>query len=376
MSGPLDNGRVRSFALVAVVPALLACSGGQEVEIRLVTDLRAELDFGEVRAELFEDGAEDAEALARIDGAVTARDDLVAGQALGSVRVPRPGGYRVRVELLEGGAPVAVGWARAVIDASVERLTVRVLRSCLGVACGVEACVSGECVDARCGPDARGYCPAPECDSDDDCPTVPGPACLAPRCVDGACGAWPDDARCAAGSCDPMSGCPVPNDGGPPDGGVDAGASDACAGAMEVCNGLDDDCDGVVDNGASCPCEAAQNAGHTYLLCPIVATYEDALMACRGLGYDLVSVDDAGEGVWLAGVASGVVGLEHWIGLDDRDVEGTFVWTNGSPSAFRDWAAGEPNGGVTESCVHTVPAGAQWNDRACDERRPYVCEQL
>jgi hypothetical protein len=62
-----------------------------------------------------------------------------------------------------------------------------------------------------------------------------------------------------------------------------------------------------------------------------------------------------------------------WIGLTDRVTEGTFVWDDGTPLAFTNWHAGEPNNGGSgatyqEDCVIIAGerVGKQWDDRPCD----------
>ena len=34
-----------------------------------------------------------------------------------------------------------------------------------------------------------------------------------------------------------------------------------------MCNGLDDDCNGVIDDGDVCPCQVLRNNGRLYQLC-------------------------------------------------------------------------------------------------------------
>lgn len=36
-------------------------------------------------------------------------------------------------------------------------------------------------------------------------------------------------------------------------------------------------------------------------------------------------------------------GEYYWIGLDDRAVEGTFVWNDGSVVGFTNWSSGQPD---------------------------------
>lgn len=63
-----------------------------------------------------------------------------------------------------------------------------------------------------------------------------------------------------------------------------------------------------------------------------------------------------------------------WIGLNDVEREGTFVWSSGAPVTYTNWAPGEPAGGrLDENYVGMVvdPGFAtpgQWHDIVSDFR--------
>nr|XP_042124174.1 low affinity immunoglobulin epsilon Fc receptor [Peromyscus maniculatus bairdii] len=68
---------------------------------------------------------------------------------------------------------------------------------------------------------------------------------------------------------------------------------------------------------------------------------------------------------------------DSWIGLRDLNVEGEFVWMDGSPVGYSNWNPGEPNNaGQGEDCVMMRGSG-QWNDAYCRSYLDaWVCEQL
>ena len=84
-------------------------------------------------------------------------------------------------------------------------------------------------------------------------------------------------------------------------------------------------------------------------------------------GANLISVQSAAENADLVqalsnqGYASNVV----WIGYSDAVTEGSYVWYDGAPLSYSNWAPGEPNdaGGV-EDCTQIYPDGS-WNDLNC-----------
>ena len=57
------------------------------------------------------------------------------------------------------------------------------------------------------------------------------------------------------------------------------------------------------------------------------------------------TVDDAAEQAflerWFAGYAP-------WMGLSDEAAEGTWLWSDGTPAGYTNWAANQPYGGYAD----------------------------
>jgi len=94
--------------------------------------------------------------------------------------------------------------------------------------------------------------------------------------------------------------------------------------------------------------------------------FADAKAACVALSSHLAILTTAA----LDGVAEPLVGnRDTFIGLSDETVEGAFVWVDGTPLAFSNWEAGEPNNGNgnNEDCAIIAGSRAEkkWDDRPC-----------
>ena len=87
---------------------------------------------------------------------------------------------------------------------------------------------------------------------------------------------------------------------------------------------------------------------------------------------NLVTVHNQEENVYIQHRHNGE---RSWIGLNDRSVEGSFVWTNKEISKFRFWAPQQPNDWKNEDYVHTLGArhGYTWNDVPCSNCYNYTC---
>ena len=148
-------------------------------------------------------------------------------------------------------------------------------------------------------------------------------------------------------------------------------------GAMERCNGADETCDGVIDEGGCPGCTTAWRAGRTYLFCTTAVGWSTARTACESIpGYHLVRIDDSGENDWVSATARSVAGGAFWIGL--RQSGSSWTWWNGGAS-YTAWGSDQPDnggfGGSAEDCAEiNYRSNATWNDAVCDNGRGYVCE--
>ncbi len=175
------------------------------------------------------------------------------------------------------------------------------------------------------------------------------------------------------GVCDPEDLCP--------------GFDDALLGP-EVCNGVDDDCDMVVDEGVnSMP---LSYSGSEYLFCNSPGlSRQDAQIACNAWGGHLAILDSDEEN-WRVAEEARMYGeaFGRWIDLYDAAESPTpmgqnWIWsTTGAPASYVAWSATEPNNLTgDEHCVEMVPyivplmERGSWNDLRCAEMRAYVCER-
>ena len=63
------------------------------------------------------------------------------------------------------------------------------------------------------------------------------------------------------------------------------------------------------------------------------------------------------------------------IGLNSKQSDNYFNWTDTSTLEFTYWGSNEPNNhqGRREDCVHTWKSGV-WNDNFCYIRKPFMCK--
>lgn len=151
----------------------------------------------------------------------------------------------------------------------------------------------------------------------------------------------------------------------------------------EECDGQDNDCDGQIDEpsdrNAQCNgCTPAVDGDHTYFFCPDPADFEAARTACMVFGADLVTIDDAAELDFIVATdvppTNGVGG--YFIGLNDRQTEGQYVWADGAAAVFTNYNDGEPNdAGGAEDCTEMSVDIGIWNDVSCDGRA-FICEAV
>jgi hypothetical protein len=146
-------------------------------------------------------------------------------------------------------------------------------------------------------------------------------------------------------------------------------------GAPETCDGRDEDCDGQVDERGVCSCPVTTLTVRAWQHCKVdPSPWVTARDACgRDPGWHLASIGSAAvqaEAFSLVGAA----GRRTWIGLNDLALEGTFVWSDGTPLSYRNFLPNEPNDLMGEDCVEMSPLTGQWNDLDCERPQTYLCE--
>ncbi|XP_067371593.1 CD209 antigen-like [Channa argus] len=112
-----------------------------------------------------------------------------------------------------------------------------------------------------------------------------------------------------------------------------------------------------------------------YLLFSESGSWTKCSEDCRSRGAVLVVIDSADEQNFI----SEFTNLAAWIGLSDRDEEGTWKWINGTTVTLEYWSENQPdNGGnprIEEDCAHIQANTAKWNDLPCETSLRWICEK-
>jgi len=161
-----------------------------------------------------------------------------------------------------------------------------------------------------------------------------------------------------------------------------------CTPPADVCNGVDDDCDGVVDNGPGCgagrvcsfgacrsippSCTGYRYGGHAYAICTTDMTWASASATCSGAGAHLVTVTSPGEQGFLASLIAG----RCWNGLYRGGGSCTWQWVTGEPATYTAWDPGQPSStcGDQDCGDFWYGPGWTWDDYWCAMTARYVCE--
>jgi hypothetical protein len=143
-------------------------------------------------------------------------------------------------------------------------------------------------------------------------------------------------------------------------------------GAAEVCDQRDNDCDGQIESDPLCYGCSRNGA---FFMCTTAVSYPVARAACAASGLHLVDIANFNKNTAVANVSAPYGAA--WIGLTDEAVEGVWEWEGGTPFGFSNWWPGEPNNsGGSENCIGiNFGSLSYWNDWTCNTTLPFVCEQ-
>lgn len=105
--------------------------------------------------------------------------------------------------------------------------------------------------------------------------------------------------------------------------------------------------------------------------------YREALIHCRDRGGTLAMPKDEATNALIADYISNSGLFRAFIGLNDMEKEGQFVYADSSPlQNYSNWKEGEPHDPAGhKDCVEMLSTG-EWNDSECQVTIYFVCEFL
>ena len=107
------------------------------------------------------------------------------------------------------------------------------------------------------------------------------------------------------------------------------------------------------------------------------STWLQANSSCVRSGAELASIQNDAEQN-LIKLNRPKKNKEYWIGLNDRDEERNFKWTDGTPYQFKRTRWHEDpsnNDNRKENCVELYGDLARWNDKDCSKMLYFICKK-
>uniref|UniRef100_A0A3B3I9G2 C-type lectin domain-containing protein n=1 Tax=Oryzias latipes TaxID=8090 RepID=A0A3B3I9G2_ORYLA len=122
-----------------------------------------------------------------------------------------------------------------------------------------------------------------------------------------------------------------------------------------------------------CPEKWSRFGSSCYFLREESKTWDEAREFCRAKEADLVVINSKEENEFISKLKK----QDVWLGLSDRDLEGTWKWVDGSSLTLQFWASDQPdNIGGVEDCAHTnFEFPGLWNDVPCQFSKQLICEK-
>jgi hypothetical protein len=109
-----------------------------------------------------------------------------------------------------------------------------------------------------------------------------------------------------------------------------------------------------------------------------ISSFEEADEYCKSIGGHLATIQSQEENDYLYSLIISKGYESAYFGLTDKDIEGTWNWTNGEPVNYTNWASNEPNSENSEenyAMFYYKYTDGKWNDgRWGDNTVAFICE--
>ncbi|XP_065140978.2 galactose-specific lectin nattectin-like [Paramisgurnus dabryanus] len=94
---------------------------------------------------------------------------------------------------------------------------------------------------------------------------------------------------------------------------------------------------------------------------------------CQSVDANLASVRSSVENSFLLSLVPS--DKRAWIGGHDGEIEGQWLWADGSPYVFTNWCSSQPdNAAGNENCMEINESTKRcWNDATCTLTMGYIC---
>ncbi|XP_041790155.1 CD209 antigen-like protein E isoform X2 [Chelmon rostratus] len=138
---------------------------------------------------------------------------------------------------------------------------------------------------------------------------------------------------------------------------------------------LNEPTDGGETEEESCPQGWMMFGSSCYYISSQRRSWDDSRQDCVQRDADLVIIDSREEQAFLTGFT-----MATWVGMTDREEEGTWVWVDGTPvnKDGLQWALGQPDsafGGEDCGDLRTMIDFIGLNDFNCSARNQWICEK-
>ena len=105
-------------------------------------------------------------------------------------------------------------------------------------------------------------------------------------------------------------------------------------------------------------------------------SWSEAELRCQASGSHLVTINSEEQLQEVKDALGGVIAESYWIGLNDQDTEGTYVWSDGTQLGdWSNWEAEEPDAGIEKNCVAMFTSGFAWKTSNCTKERYHICSK-